>query len=121
MLVCLNGVARVRNSSVPDSAQPLSSPRTRRAFLAGLVASTGALTLNSLVVQPTQILAASQPPADLSPAAAAAPLADDVLNRSARAPGELASLITPTAAFYTVSKNAGGDPRLDGGRWRLII
>ena len=111
----------MRNSRVPDSPPPPSYSRTRRALLTGLVASTAGLALNSLVVRPAQILAAGQFPTNLSPAAAAGPLTDDVLKRSARAPGELASLITPTVAFYTVSKNGGGDPRLDGGRWRLIL
>ena len=54
--------------------------------------------------------------------ARAAPTAsEDVLEPAARAPGELSALITPTAAFYVVTKNAGGDPRIDAASWRLIV
>jgi DMSO/TMAO reductase YedYZ molybdopterin-dependent catalytic subunit len=80
---------------------------TRRDFLAALVASGAALAVGSLTSSPRP--------------ATAAPLADDVLNRAGRPPGQLAPSITPTAAFYIVSKNGAGDPRLDSGRWRLVL
>jgi DMSO/TMAO reductase YedYZ molybdopterin-dependent catalytic subunit len=51
----------------------------------------------------------------------------DVPAALARALGQDADLagmpsaITPVGQFYTVSKNTFGDPRLDGGSWRLRI
>jgi DMSO/TMAO reductase YedYZ molybdopterin-dependent catalytic subunit len=35
--------------------------------------------------------------------------------------GELQPLVTPNADWYTVTKNAGGDPRIEAQDWRLII
>lgn len=72
---------------------------TRRAFVAGLALATLARTES----------------------AAAAPLAQAALTPSGRTAGQLAPLITPTAAFYTVTKNAGGDPRVESGGWRLVV
>jgi len=40
---------------------------------------------------------------------------------SGRKPGQLADPITSNADFYIVTKNAGGDPVLDGTEWRLRI
>ena len=46
---------------------------------------------------------------------------EDVLTPAGRAPGQLSPLITPTAAFYVVTKNAAGDPAIDAASWRLIV
>ncbi|MFI5267066.1 MAG: molybdopterin-dependent oxidoreductase, partial [Chloroflexota bacterium] len=35
--------------------------------------------------------------------------------------GQLQASITPNADFYTVTKNAGGDPRIAAQDWRLIV
>ncbi len=40
---------------------------------------------------------------------------------SGRKPGQLAEPITSNADFYIVTKNAGGNPILDGAAWRLRI
>ena len=40
---------------------------------------------------------------------------------SGRRPGQLADPNTANADFYIVTKNAGGDPVLDGAEWRLRI
>lgn len=80
---------------------------SRRAFVAGLGASAAALALGTAARNQS--------------VAVAAPLAQDVLTPSGRKAGQLAPLITPTAAFYTVTKNAGGDPRIESGAWRLIV
>jgi DMSO/TMAO reductase YedYZ molybdopterin-dependent catalytic subunit len=51
----------------------------------------------------------------------AAAQAEDILTPAGRTPGQLSALITPTSAFYVVTKNAAGDPRLEAGAWRLIV
>src|SRR5581483_10807924 len=38
-----------------------------------------------------------------------------------RPKGQLQAPLTPNADFYTVTKNAGGDPRLEARDWRLIV
>ena len=38
-----------------------------------------------------------------------------------RPKGQLQAAVTPNADFYTVTKNAGGDPRVEAQSWRLII
>jgi DMSO/TMAO reductase YedYZ molybdopterin-dependent catalytic subunit len=99
----------MRSSSTSGSRHPSridsTTLLTRRAFVTGLAASAVGLALGGLVVRDT----------------AAAPLADDVLNPAARAPGQLSPLITPNAAFYVVTKNAGGDPVIDAASWRMVI
>ena len=35
--------------------------------------------------------------------------------------GQLQPAVTPNDDWYTVTKNAGGDPRLDARDWRLIV
>jgi DMSO/TMAO reductase YedYZ molybdopterin-dependent catalytic subunit len=35
--------------------------------------------------------------------------------------GQLQAAVTPNADFYTVTKNAGGDPKLAAQDWRLIV
>jgi DMSO/TMAO reductase YedYZ molybdopterin-dependent catalytic subunit len=46
---------------------------------------------------------------------------DGALAGAQRAPGSLAPFITSNDAFYTVTKNAAGDPSLDAEQWRLIV
>jgi len=80
---------------------------TRRAFVAALAASAAGLALAGRLGR--------------SDEARAAPLADDVLTPAGRGAGQLSPLITPNAAFYIVTKNAGGDPAIDARGWRLIV
>src|SRR6476469_9458185 len=94
---------------------------TRRAFVRGLIASAAGLALGGLVGRGGPVSAGGLPLGQIQPSTPSAPLADDVLNPSARGEGELSALITPTAAFYVVTKNAGGDPQLDAGSWRMVI
>ncbi|MBM4419251.1 MAG: hypothetical protein FJ033_13220 [Chloroflexi bacterium] len=46
---------------------------------------------------------------------------DGSLTASGRKAGELAKLITPIPDFYITTKNAGGDPVVDGARWRMVL
>ncbi len=46
---------------------------------------------------------------------------DGSLTASGRKAGELAKLITPIPDFYITTKNAGGDPIVDGARWRMVL
>jgi DMSO/TMAO reductase YedYZ molybdopterin-dependent catalytic subunit len=46
---------------------------------------------------------------------------DGVVLPAGRRPGELTDLITSNDDFYIVSKNAGGDPVLEGKAWRLWV
>ena len=79
---------------------------TRRAFVLGMAASAAGMALSALVRRE----------------AVAAPLAqEDVLTPAGRQAGQLSPLITPTAAFYTVTKNAAGDPQIDTAGWRLVV
>src|SRR5207237_4566570 len=38
-----------------------------------------------------------------------------------RPKGQLQALVTPNEDWYTVTKNAAGDPRIDARDWRLIV
>ena len=46
---------------------------------------------------------------------------DGVVLPAGRRPGELTDLITSNDDFYIVSKNAGGDPVIQGKAWRLRV
>jgi DMSO/TMAO reductase YedYZ molybdopterin-dependent catalytic subunit len=79
----------------------------------------------------TQVPVATPPGAGAAAGAAGAlapgpprPLArdkDGAALASGRRPGQLADPITSNADFYVVTKNAAGDPVLDGAAWRLRI
>ncbi|CAA9214511.1 MAG: hypothetical protein AVDCRST_MAG77-129 [uncultured Chloroflexi bacterium] len=46
---------------------------------------------------------------------------DGALTAAVRQKGELAALVTPTAAHYVVAKNAVADPVLEAEAWRLVL
>ncbi|HEX2032689.1 MAG TPA: molybdopterin-dependent oxidoreductase [Chloroflexota bacterium] len=46
---------------------------------------------------------------------------DGALLAAARQAGELAPALTPIGSFYVVTKNAAGDPQLDGREWVLRV
>jgi len=46
---------------------------------------------------------------------------DGAVLQSGRAAGQLATAITSNRDFYIVTKNAGGDPSLRPGDWRLLV
>jgi DMSO/TMAO reductase YedYZ molybdopterin-dependent catalytic subunit len=83
---------------------------SRRALLAGLVGASAGQALGlwgglARAVEPS------------APAAQD----DSVLQPSSRAPGELASLVTPSGAFYYVTKNPLSDPVIAADAWELRV
>src|SRR5688500_3937936 len=95
-----------RGESTMPASRPLTYRMTRRAVVVGLMASTASLALGALASRSAR---------------AAPPAQEDVLTPAGRAPGQLSPLITPTAAFYTVTKNAAGDPAIETASWRLVV
>jgi DMSO/TMAO reductase YedYZ molybdopterin-dependent catalytic subunit/CDP-diglyceride synthetase len=72
---------------------------------------------------PTQQPAASRQPGLPEPTASRQLSRDQdgAILQGGRKPGELASNITRTDAFYVVTKNAAGDPVIHPDDWRLLV
>ena len=133
----LRGLDVLATATVPAVAPPPDEPTP----LAPTAAPTSAPVVSQPAPpQPTSAPAPTAAPAPTSPPAPAptaspdtSPLPapggprqltrdqDGALTAAVRQPGELASLITPTAAHYVVTKNAVADPVLDAETWRLVL
>jgi DMSO/TMAO reductase YedYZ molybdopterin-dependent catalytic subunit len=108
-----------RHTAQPVGSRPAATYSLSRRGLLRLLSGT-ALGL-ALAGRASPARAAEPGPAGRLVAFAGAGQAEDVLTPAGRSPGQLSPLITPSSAFYVVTKNAGGDPQLEPGAWRLIV
>ena len=101
----------------PPAATPgASAAPGAPAATGGTSAATGGASAAAAAPSPTAN------PYPEPPAARALPRdKDGALLAVNRPRGELQAAVTPNADFYTVTKNAGGDPRLAARDWRLIV
>ncbi|MBV9119348.1 MAG: molybdopterin-dependent oxidoreductase [Chloroflexi bacterium] len=113
-------------SVAPSTAQVASQPSSSTPSAASPATSQPAST-----VAPSSAAAAPAPPPTATPAAFEYPSPpperalqrdkDGALLAVNRPKGQLQAAVTPNDDWYTVTKNAGGDPRLEARDWRLIV
>ncbi len=105
-------------ASLPETAVPSASAATVSAPAGSTGASTGA---SAAVAAPASPSPTANPYPE-PPAARELPRdKDGALLAVNRPRGQLQATVTPNADFYTVTKNAGGDPRIAARDWRLIV
>lgn len=107
------------NSALPTASLPASEPSpTDGSPVEPSVGPPGAASPSRASVAPA---ATANPYPEPPPARQLARDKDGALLAVNRPRGQLQALVTPNADFYTVTKNAGGDPRLAAQQWRLIV
>ena len=106
--------------AVPPAVSPPAASSTAASGSPAASASAAASTASA----PTAAGLATPTPASYPATPPERPLPrdkDGALLAVQRTPGQLQPEITPNANFYTVTKNAGGDPIISARDWRLIV
>ncbi|MBV8083636.1 MAG: molybdopterin-dependent oxidoreductase [Chloroflexi bacterium] len=114
-------VSALPQASLPVPANPAPAPSEAAPAGTSEPASTALPSVSAAAVATPPPSATANPYPQPPPERALARDKDGALLAVNRPKGQLQASITPNEDFYTVTKNAAGDPILQAQDWRLIV